>query len=101
MSTFFKICLHSFTKDIQQSKRELCLKEVLVFVCVCVWWGGSHLFRPGGGGTQPQRNLYDEESNKYLSKLEGQIGVQLQLVDGGREQGKGRGISQCLLHSKK
>lgn len=86
MSTFSKICLHSFTKDIQQSKREVYLKEVLVF---------------GGGDTQPRRNLYDEKSNKYLSELGGQIGVQLQLVGGGREHGEGRGISQCLLHSKK
>lgn len=91
----FLICLHSFTKDIQQSKREVYIKEVLVF-----GGGFSHLFHPGGA-TQPRRNLYDEESNKYLYKLGGQIGVQLQLVDGGREQGKGRGISQCLLHSKK
>lgn len=59
----------------------------------------SNLF--AHGTTQPYGNLYDEESNKYLSKLGGQIGVQLQLVDGGGDQGKGRGISQCLLHSKK
>jgi len=32
---------------------------------------------------------------------EAKIGAWLQLVDGGGEQGKGRGISQCLLHSKK
>lgn len=93
------MCLHSFTKDIQQSKREVYLKEVDWY------WGGG-----GGvliliffalGATQPLGKLYDEESNKYLSKLGGQRGVQLQLVDGGREQGEGRGISQCLLHSKK
>lgn len=36
-------------------------------------------------------NLYDEESNKYLSKLGGQIEAQLQLVVGGGEQVKGEG----------
>lgn len=47
------ICLHSFTKDIQQSKREVYLKEV-------GWcWRGegyaySNLFRPGGHRTARQ-----------------------------------------------
>lgn len=87
--------LHSFTKDIQQSKRGIFKGSVLVFGGVLI------LILFALGATQPRGKLYDEESNKYLSKLGGQIGVQLQLVDGGREQGKGRGISQCLLHSKK
>lgn len=42
------------------------------------------------GTTQPWGNLYDEESNKYLSKSVGQR-VQLQLVCGGGEQERGGG----------
>lgn len=95
-STFYFILfllrLHSFTKDIQQ--RRLYLKEV------GWWWGGSArqvyvscLFQSFWplGTTQPWGNLCDEESNKYLSKLGGQIGAQLQLVDGGGDGNKGRG----------
>lgn len=88
MSTFFFYVCTAFTKDIQWIEKEVYLKEV-------GWcWGGSerwfmyhaysNLFALGT--TQPWGNLYDEESNKYLSKLGGQIGAQLQLVDGGGEQ---------------
>lgn len=92
MSTFF-ICLHSFTKDIQQSRRELYLKEVGWCWGVSerrfVYRAYSNLFALGT--RQPWGNLYDEESNKYLSELRGQIGAQLQLVGGGGEQGEGEG----------
>ncbi|MED6286354.1 hypothetical protein CHARACLAT_005110 [Characodon lateralis] len=57
----------------------------------------SYIFAPGT--TQPKRNLCDEESNKYLSKLGGQIGAQLQLVGGGGEQRNWSGVEGDLTMS--